>query len=99
MPSLENPLSNFCQSTRGPERALPAHDASVEAYFRAYPPAPIKEAQSKIEALTGSKRSETQVRELLKKNSISAAGVSGCSRPKLTPTGKRAIWPRRWTRA
>jgi transposase len=76
---------------QGPESALQAHYASLEAYFRAYPPATIKEAQNKIEALTGIKRSETQVREFLKKNSISAAAVSGCSRPKLTPTCKRAI--------
>ena len=73
---------------QGPESALQDHYASLEAYFRAYPPATIKEAQSKIEVLTGIKRSETQVREFLKKNSISAAGASGCSRPKLTPTGK-----------
>jgi transposase len=84
---------------QGPESALQDHYASLEAYFRAYPPATIKEAQSKIEALTGIKRSETQVREFLKKNSSSAAGASGCSRPKLTPTGKHAIWPRSWTRA
>jgi transposase len=76
---------------QGPESALQAHYAALEAYFRAHPPATIKEAQNKIEALTGIKRSETQVREFLKKNSISAAAVSGCSRPKPTPTRKRAI--------
>lgn len=75
-----------------PESALLAHYASLEAYFRAHPPATIKEAQSKIEALTGIKRSETQVREFLKKNSISAAGALACSRPKPTPTSKQATW-------
>jgi transposase len=84
---------------QGPESALQAHHASLEAYFRAHPPATIKEAQSKIAALTGIKRSETQVREFLKKNSISAAAASGCSRPKPIPTGKRATWRTSWNRA
>lgn len=84
---------------QGPQSALQAHYASLEAYFRAHPPATIKEAQNQIEALTGIKRSETQVREFLKKNSISAAAVSGCSRPKLTPTRKRATGWTSWSRA
>ena len=62
---------------QGPESALQEHYASLEAYFRAHPPATIKEAQHKIEALTGIKRSETQVREYCKKNSISVAAVWG----------------------
>jgi transposase len=84
---------------QGPESALQAHYASLEVYFRAHPPATIKEAQGKIEALTGIKRSETQVREFLKKNSISAIVVSECSRPKPTPTNKRTIWGPSWNRA
>jgi hypothetical protein len=47
------------------------HITSLEAYFRENPPASIKEAQSEIETFTGVKRSETQVAEFLKKNSIS----------------------------
>jgi transposase len=74
---------------QGPESALQEHYASLEAYFRAHPPATIKEAQSKIEALTGIKRSETQVREYCKKNSISVAAASACSPPKPTPMRKR----------
>jgi transposase len=84
---------------QGPESALQEHYTSLEAYFRAHPPATIKEAQSQIEALTGIKRSETQVREFLKKNSISAVVEWGCSRPKPTPTCKRATWGRSWSRA
>jgi transposase len=84
---------------QGPESALQKHYASLEAYFRAHPPATIKEAQRKIEALTGLKRSETQVREFLKKNSISAAAASGCSPPKPIPMRKRATWWRSWSRA
>jgi hypothetical protein len=47
-------------AVQGPESALQEPYASVAAYFRAHPPATITEAQSKIEALTGIKRSETQ---------------------------------------
>jgi transposase len=84
---------------QGPESALQEHHASLEAYFRAHPPATIKEAQSKIAALTGIKRSETQVREYLKKNSLSVVGASACCPPKPTPTRKRSSWWRRWSRA
>jgi transposase len=84
---------------QGPESALQEHHASNEAYFRAHPPATIKEAKNTIESLTGGKRGETQVREYLKKNSISVADVSACSRPKLTPSSKRSFWWRRWSRA
>lgn len=74
---------------QGPESALQEHYASLETYFRAHPPATIKEAQSKIEALTGIKRSETQVRAYCKKNSISVVAEWGCSRPKPIPRRKR----------
>jgi transposase len=84
---------------QGPESALQEHYTSLEAYFRAHPPATIKEAQNKIEALTGIKRSETQVREYCKKNSISVVAAWGCSRPKPIPTRKRATWWRSWSRA
>ena len=84
---------------QGPESALQAHAVSLEAYFRAHPPATIKEAQSKIEALTGIKRSETQVREFCKKNSIAGVGASGCSPPKRIPTCKRSSWRKSWSRA
>jgi transposase len=61
-----------------PESELVAHVSSLErcAYFRVNPPATIKEAQSEIETLTGIKRSETQVAEFLKKNSICVAARS-----------------------
>ena len=83
---------------QGPESALQEHYASLAAYFRAHPPATSKEAQNKIEALTGIKRSETQGREFLKKNSLSAVGASAGSPPKPTPTRKRATWGRSWSR-
>jgi transposase len=86
-------------AVQGPESALQEHYTSSEAYFRAHPPATIKEARSKIEALRGIKRSETQVRAFLKKNFLSVVGASACSRLKPTPTGKRGSWWRSWTRA
>lgn len=60
-----------------PESELQAHVTSLETYFQANPPATIKEAQSEMESLTGIKRSETQVREFLKKNSIYGDARSG----------------------
>jgi transposase len=60
-----------------PESDLVEHTTSLEAYFHDHPPATIKEAQSQIETLTGIKRSETQVAEFLKKNSICAVAGWG----------------------
>ena len=57
-----------------PAGELVKHIVSLETYFRDNPPASIKEAQKEIEEITGVKRSETQVREFLKKNSISVSG-------------------------
>jgi transposase len=57
-----------------PESVLNSQIISLEAHFRDNPPASIKEAQSEIEAITGVKRSETQVAEFLKKNSICVVG-------------------------
>jgi len=50
-----------------PESELQAHAATLAAHFRDHLPATVKEAMSEIEALTGIKRSETQVRQFLKK--------------------------------
>jgi transposase len=58
----------------GSQSKLDEHITSLESYFQENPPASIKEAQSKIEKITGVKRSETQVAEFLKKNSISVTG-------------------------
>jgi transposase len=56
-----------------PESELKEHIVSLEAYFREHPPATIKQAQHEVEVITGVVRSETQIREFLKKNSISVA--------------------------
>jgi transposase len=60
-----------------PGSELDEHIPSLEVYFRQHPPATVKEAQSKIEALTGIQRSATQVREFLKKNSVCVAARLG----------------------
>lgn len=60
-----------------PESDLQGQLSSLEAHFRANPPATIKQAQSEIERLTGIKRSESQVRQFLKKNSICVVAKSG----------------------
>ncbi len=57
-----------------PQGELVKHIVSLEAYFRENPPASIKEAQKEIEEITGVKRSQSQVREFFKKNSISVTG-------------------------
>ena len=67
-----------------PESVLNNHITSLEFHFRDHPPASIKEAQSEIEAITGVKRSETQVAEFLKKNSICAVGKWARFQQKLT---------------
>ena len=54
-----------------PESELKQHIVSLEAHFREHPPATIKQAQHEVEIITGVRRSETQIREFLKKNSIS----------------------------
>jgi transposase len=56
-----------------PESELKDHIVSLEAHFREHPPASIKQAQHEVEVITGVRRSETQIREFLKKNSISVA--------------------------
>ena len=53
-----------------PESALKQHIVSLEAHFRDHPPATIKQAQHEVEIITGVRRSETQIREFLKKNSV-----------------------------
>ena len=60
-----------------PESELKEHIVSLEAYFREHPPATIKQAQHDVEIITGVHRSETQIREFLKKNSIFVAGKLG----------------------
>ena len=52
---------------RQPVSELVGHQQTLEEYFKAHPPATIKEALDKIEKLTGLKRSPTPVRNFLNK--------------------------------
>jgi transposase len=49
-----------------PKSELETHRGTLEDYFRAHPPATIKEAMAKIEQWTGVRRSEERVRVFLK---------------------------------
>ena len=51
-----------------PESVLAAYKGSIEEEFRNSPPATMKEAASRIEELTGIRRSENRVAVYLKKN-------------------------------
>jgi transposase len=48
-----------------PQSELSQYSSTLESYFKENPPASIKEAASKIEEITGLKRSETQARNFL----------------------------------
>ena len=48
-----------------PRSALHRHRAPIEAEFRQPPPATVAEAAARIDALTGSARKPTQVRQFL----------------------------------
>jgi transposase len=49
-----------------PQSDFGEHKAKIEAYFIDHPPATIKEAAQRLEALTGIKRSAPQVSQFLK---------------------------------
>jgi len=50
---------------RQPISDLAKHQQTLEDYFKAHPPATIKEAMDKIEKLTGLKRSEPRIKKFL----------------------------------
>lgn len=52
---------------RQPVSELAGHQQTLEDYFKAHPPATIKEAMSKIEKLTGLKRSEPRIKKFMSK--------------------------------
>jgi len=52
---------------RQPASELSVHQKTLEDYFKAHPPATIKEAMNKIEKLTGLKRSEPRIKKFLSK--------------------------------
>ena len=58
-----------------PTSELQAHRETLEAYFRAHPPATAKEAMAPIEALTGVRRSPDRVRVFLKRMGMACRQV------------------------
>jgi transposase len=62
-----------------PQSELMTHRQSIEEYFRTHPPATVKEAMAKIEAVTGIKRSPTQIRGFM--NAIGLKRRKVCSIP------------------
>ena len=52
---------------QGQPSALNPHAETLKAYFEAHPPRCVSEAQAQIEALTGIKRSPSQIRAFLKR--------------------------------
>jgi transposase len=52
---------------KGQPSSLNEHATTVEEYFKAHPPRNVAEAQTKIEELTGIKRSPSQIRAFLKR--------------------------------
>ncbi|PSB13404.1 hypothetical protein C7B65_27050 [Phormidesmis priestleyi ULC007] len=48
-----------------PQSELKQHQTTLEAYFRVHPPQSLAQAAAKIEALTGIRRSRSQVQVFL----------------------------------
>jgi transposase len=65
-----------------PTSALQAHQDSIEAEFQAHPLKTLKEAQARVQTLTGIRRSRTQVRTFLRR--------LGCKRLKVAPIPAKA---------
>ncbi len=83
---------NFYQ----PESELHKHAETIEAYLRKTPPATIKEAMSKIEEITGIKRSETQVRKFLKSIGLNRRKV-GMIPSKADPDKQHSFKKNNWS--
>jgi len=78
-----------------PQSQLAAFNDSIEKYFTEHPPCSISEAASKIKALTGIERKETQVRKFLKSIGFRCLQVGVVPAKAITEekkTSKRNIW-------
>jgi transposase len=73
-----------------PQSLLSEQRETLEAHLRAPPPQTINEAVTVIEALTGIRRSPTQVRLFLKQLGLKCL-KGGCCPPKVTRRSKRRI--------
>ncbi|MDR2691700.1 MAG: hypothetical protein LBB73_05295 [Dysgonamonadaceae bacterium] len=79
-----------------PQSEMEAYSGKIEQYFEENPPASIREAVSKIEELTGIKRSETQVRKFSKDRKFRFLRVGTVPAKALTEekNGQREFWSR-----
>jgi transposase len=80
-----------------PQSALQQYSGSIENYFEENPPASIGEAVAKIEALTGIRRSQTQVRKFMKDRNFRFRRVGTVPAKALTEekkTSKENFWSR-----
>lgn len=75
-----------------PTSALMDHREELEDHFLSHPPATVAQAQADIERLTGLKRGPTQVRQFLKKLSVSAGAKSARCLPKPIRTSSKRFW-------
>jgi transposase len=78
-----------------PASLLESHHETLEAYFKAHPPASIPEAVKRLEELTGLKRSPTQVRIFLKKlgfKRLKTAAVPAKFDADVQETFKKTSW-------
>lgn len=75
-----------------PQSDLVKHKTKIEEDFRHHPPATIKEAAHRLEALTGIKRSEPQVSQFLKSLGIKRRKVGMI--PAKADAEKQAIFKR-----
>ncbi|GHT64425.1 hypothetical protein AGMMS50239_22100 [Bacteroidia bacterium] len=78
-----------------PESDLQAFSTTIEKYLEENPPQSISEAAAKIEALTGIKRGETQVRKFLKDKGFKFRRVGTVPAKALTEekkTSRETFW-------
>jgi transposase len=82
----------------GQPSELHGYAGTLEDYFLANPPRSTAEARQAIARLTGVRRSETQVRQFLKKLSACVGARPGPSRrrptPRPRPSSSRGAWVR-----
>lgn len=82
---------------RRPTSELMEHWGTLEDYFMEHPPASVNEARSKIEKLTGIRRSPTQVRNFLKQLGLRRLKV-GCLPAKADPEQQQEFKKNCWSR-
>ena len=78
-----------------PQSELVKHQQTLEDYFKAHPPATIKEAMDKIEKITGLKRSEKPITKFLNRLGLKRRKV-GMVPSKADPDKQEAFKKNNW---